>query len=127
VADIAARETGRVHGWSSETTVMLPENPGRGGRCQTLALAAALEFEAAGCGVMLAAGTDGTDGPCEDAGAVVDATTVVRVRSGGRDAEADIAAADAGSYLAATGDLLRTGPTGTNVMDLLMVRVPAPR
>lgn len=124
VVNAAVEEPGMVHLWSSETTVMLPQAPGRGGRCQTLALSAALALEDAGVGVVLAAGTDGTDGPGEDAGAVVDAGTASRGRDAGRDPDAHIAAADAGSFLDESGDLLRTGPTGTNVMDLLMAWMP---
>jgi len=122
---VAGASPGTVHLWSSETTVRLPSSPGRGGRCQSLALAAATALAETGAGVVLAAGTDGTDGPGEDAGAVVDAGTVARGRAAGRDPAADLRAADAGSFLAASGDLLRTGPTGTNVMDLLMAWVPA--
>jgi hydroxypyruvate reductase len=126
VVEAALDEPGTVHLWSSETTVKLPESPGRGGRCQSLGLSAARCLARAGRGVVLAAGTDGTDGPGEDAGALVDAGTIARGRSAGRDADADLAAADAGSFLAASGDLVTTGPTGTNVMDLLMAWVPAP-
>lgn len=120
IVDVAHRQRGTVHLWSSETTVKLPDSPGRGGRCQTLALSAARQLEGRGEVVVLAAGTDGTDGPGEDAGAVVDSLSVARGRKHGRSADVDLDAADAGSFLAASGDLLRTGPTGTNVMDLLM-------
>ena len=111
---------GIVHLWSSETTVTLPPAPGRGGRCQSLALSAALALEGGGEAVVLAAGTDGSDGPGLDAGAVVDELSVARGRSKGRDPMIDLGAADAGSFLESSGDLLRTGPTGTNVMDLLL-------
>jgi hydroxypyruvate reductase len=124
VVHVAAAAPGAVHVWSSETTVQLPPAPGRGGRCQSLALAAALAMEPHAAGVVLAAGTDGTDGPGKDAGAVVDAGTTARGRAAGRDALGDLEAADAGGFLAASGDLLRTGPTGTNVMDLLMAWCP---
>ena len=124
VVRIARAEPGTVQLWSSETTVRLPPSPGRGGRCQSLALAAALALAHGDAGVVLAAGTDGTDGPGEDAGAVVDSETLVRGRGAGRDARRDLDAADAGSFLDASGDLLRTGPTGTNVMDLLMAWSP---
>jgi len=117
---LAQRSPGLVHLWSSETTVKLPPNPGRGGRCQSLALSAALALEGGAGGVVLAAGTDGTDGPGLDAGAVVDAHSAARGREQGRDPESDLNAANAGSFLDVSGDLLRTGPTGTNVMDLLM-------
>ena len=70
--------------------------------------------------LFLAAGTDGTDGPGEDAGALVDGATVRRGQDAGLDAEQALALADAGTFLEASGDLLRTGPTGTNVMDLML-------
>jgi hydroxypyruvate reductase len=108
-----------VHIWGGETTVRLPEHPGRGGRNQSLALAAALRLAGTN-GVLLAAGTDGTDGPTEDAGALVDGGTVGRGAAVGLDARAALLAADAGTFLEAAGDLLHTGPTGTNVMDLMI-------
>ncbi len=106
--------------WGGETTVRLPEIPGRGGRCQALALAAA-EVLAGHEGVfLLAAGTDGSDGPTEDAGALVDGGTVQRGALDGLGAPACLATADAGSFLEASGDLVQTGPTGSNVMDLVL-------
>ena len=76
--EIAHENPASVQVWASETTVMLPPEPGRGGRCQSLALAAALELRDSAGACVLAAGTDGTDGPGEDAGAIVDAGTVAR-------------------------------------------------
>ena len=109
-----------VHVWGGETTVRLPSDPGRGGRNQHLALAAALELAGgAGC-YLLSAGTDGGDGPTEDAGALVDGTTVERAAGEGLDARDALRRADSGTLLAATGDLIHTGPTGTNVMDLML-------
>jgi hydroxypyruvate reductase len=111
---------GEVLIWGGEPVVRLPTHPGRGGRCQHLALAAAevLEGEKS-CG-LLAMGTDGTDGPGEDAGALVDGGTLGRVRREGLDVQAALRDADAGSLLEASGDLINTGPTGTNVMDLIL-------
>ena len=106
--------------YARETTVRLPESPGRGGRNQHLALAAAREIAGRDNAYFLAAGTDGTDGPTEDAGALVDGGTLERGSAKGFDAERSLQAADAGSFLAASGDLVRTGPTGTNVMDLML-------
>jgi glycerate 2-kinase len=106
--------------WSSEVTVTLPPTPGRGGRCQSLALAAAIRLAGREGVYLLAAGTDGTDGPCMVSGALVDGGTVQR---GGRvdwDAAERLAVADAGSFLDVSHDLITTGPTGTNVMDLLV-------
>jgi len=109
-----------LHIWAGETTVRLPPQPGRGGRCQQLALAAATVLAGHRGAYLLAAGTDGTDGPGTQAGALVDADTVARGLAAGLDAEQALLRADAGSYLAATEDLLYTGPTGTNVMDLVL-------
>ena len=106
--------------WGGETTVRLPPRPGRGGRNQHLALAAATALAAAERIVLLAAATDGSDGPTNDAGGLVDGGTVVQGRAAGMDAEAALAAADSGRFLAASGDLVTTGPTGTNVMDLVI-------
>ncbi|HDN27659.1 MAG TPA: DUF4147 domain-containing protein [Thioploca sp.] len=109
-----------IYVWSSETTVHLPENPGQGGRCQSLALAAACELAGRGDVFLLAAGTDGNDGPSDVAGALVDGGTLERGRQKGFNAEQCLEKADAGRFLAESGDLIYTGPTGTNVMDVLI-------
>lgn len=109
-----------VHVWGGETTVRLPASPGRGGRCQSLALAAAIVCAGRTDVMLLAAGTDGSDGPTEDAGALVDGGTLQRGGLAGLDAEACLSRADAGTFLEAAGDLLQTGPTGSNVMDLVI-------
>jgi glycerate 2-kinase len=101
-----------------ETTVRVVPG-GRGGRCQQLALAAAVAL-AGVPGVLLAAGTDGVDGPTDAAGACVDGTTVDRARACGFDPERALAATDSHPLLDATGDLLRTGATGTNVADVVV-------
>ncbi len=106
--------------WGGETTVRLPQNPGRGGRNQHLALAAAQVLSGREKVWLLSVGTDGTDGPTEDAGALVDGGTVSRAQLEGLDIERILEAADSGSLLEATGDLISTGPTGTNVMDLMI-------
>ncbi len=106
--------------WGGECTVDLPPAPGRGGRCQSLALTAALLFEGLRDVYLLAAGTDGTDGPTADAGALVDCETVDRGRRLGLDPELSLQQADAGRFLEASGDLIHTGPTGTNVTDLVI-------
>lgn len=103
-----------LHLWGGEPTVVLPENPGQGGRNQALALIIAREITAqSGIGVLVA-GTDGTDGPTDAAGAVIDTSTW---QASGQDA---LARADAGRWLEENGALLKTGPTGTNVMDLVI-------
>ena len=106
--------------WGGETTVRLPPVPGRGGRNQHFALGAARLIAGHADLVILAAGTDGTDGNSDDAGAVVDGGTVARATAAGRGVEAALAAADSGTCLEASGDLLHTGPTGTNVGDLFI-------
>ena len=109
-----------VHLWGGETTVRLPESPGEGGRCQQLALAAALALAGVPGVALLAAGTDGRDGPGEAAGAVVDGTTVARARSAGCAPEIALARADAATCLGHADARLVTGPTGTNVNDLVI-------
>ena len=109
-----------VHIWGGETTVLLPPQPGRGGRNQSLALAAALALQGHEGVVLLALGSDGSDGPTEDAGALVDGGTVACGELAGLDARHCLASADAGSFLEQSGDLVHTGPTGTNVMDLMI-------
>ncbi|HUQ12432.1 MAG TPA: DUF4147 domain-containing protein [Steroidobacteraceae bacterium] len=114
--------------WGGESTVMLPANPGRGGRNQHLALAAARALRAGESFTILAAGTDGTDGPTDDAGAIVDSLTVERAELGGADVERALRDYDSGLALEAAQDLLHTGPTGTNVGDLLIgIKQDAPR
>jgi hydroxypyruvate reductase len=83
-------------------------------------LSAALTLERAGDGWLLAAGTDGIDGASDDAGALVDAWTCQRGRDGGFDPHVSLAAADSGSFLDASGDLVYTGATLTNVGDLVL-------
>lgn len=113
-------EPGTLHIWGGETTVRLPESPGRGGRNQSLALAAALMLQGRENVWFLAVGTDGTDGATEDAGALVDGGTVARGEEAGLSAKLSLARADAGTFLEASGDLIQTGPTGTNVMDIML-------
>lgn len=110
-----------VHVWGGETTVKLPPQPGRGGRNQHFALATARHIAGRNNVWLLAAGTDGTDGPTEDAGALVDGGTVSRGELEGLEVTTSLAQADAGTFLEASGDLLHTGPTGTNVMDIVIV------
>ncbi|MEN8175110.1 MAG: DUF4147 domain-containing protein [Pseudomonadota bacterium] len=109
-----------IHVWGGETTVQLPPSPGRGGRNQHLALSAAEIFAGKAGVALLSGGTDGRDGPGEDAGALVDGSTLGRGSLGGLDARRCLAGADSGRFLDAAGDLINTGPTGTNVMDLVI-------
>jgi hydroxypyruvate reductase len=108
--------------WGGETTVTLGENPtGLGGRSQELALAAAQALNGASKGVaLLAAGTDGRDGPTDAAGAIVDGRTWSGIKARGRDPAHDLAAHDAYPALDSVGALLKPGLTGTNVMDIVI-------
>lgn len=113
--------------WGGETVVRLaPGSRGEGGRCQELALAAA-EVLAAARGerpALLAAGTDGRDGATPAAGGFADPGTWRRIGASGRDPAADLAAHRSHPALHAAGAVLVTGPTGTNVMDLV-IALPA--
>jgi hydroxypyruvate reductase len=122
VASLARQPVGLVQVRGGESTVRLPAPPGRGGRNQHLALAAALELERRGLrdASLLAAGTDGIDGASSDAGALVDAGTCQRGRDAGCAPDAALERADSGTFLEAAGDLLHTGPTLTNVGDLVL-------
>jgi hydroxypyruvate reductase len=102
---------------TGETTVTV-RGPGKGGRCQEFALALAPALAALPGIVVLAAGTDGSDGPTDAAGALVDWTTLERARARGLDPRGALAANDAYRFFAGLGDLVVTGPTGTNLLDL---------
>jgi hydroxypyruvate reductase len=106
-----------------ETTVTLGASPGKGGRNQELALAAALSLQGSQGITMVSLATDGSDGPTDSAGALVDGTTVLRGQAQGLDAQAHLQRHDAYPYLQAVDDLLITGPTQTNVNDLILVFV----
>lgn len=108
-----------VYLWGGEPTVILPTNPGRGGRNQSLALALAEHIAGRDNITVLVAGTDGSDGPTTAAGGLIDGDTwddpdVARMA---------LQKADAGSYLEKRRDLFVTGPTNTNVMDLAIAIV----
>jgi hydroxypyruvate reductase len=109
-----------LHIWGGEATVCLPGEPGRGGRNQHLALWAAKYRADQDNILLLAAATDGSDGPTSDAGGLVDGQTLARGEAEGFSAELALARANAGTFLEASGDLISTGPTGTNVMDLVI-------
>lgn len=117
---LLAAPAGELQVWGGETTIKLPPQPGRGGRNQSLALAAALALHGREHVWFLSAGTDGTDGPTVDAGALVDGGTITRGEAEALSARQALASADAGKFLEASGDLVQTGPTGTNVMDLML-------
>ncbi|MQA89107.1 MAG: DUF4147 domain-containing protein [Gemmatimonas sp.] len=103
--------------WGGETTVTV-RGEGRGGRNQEMALAAALELEGS-AGVLIGCfATDGTDGPTDAAGGYADGGSVVRARAGGVDPHWALDQNDSYAFLTAAGDLVCTGPTGTNVNDV---------
>ncbi|MCU0620696.1 MAG: DUF4147 domain-containing protein [Gemmatimonadales bacterium] len=105
--------------WGGETTVTLGSAPGLGGRCQELALAAAEALRDGPRLSVLAAGTDGRDGPTDAAGAIVDGGTWSRIVNAGRDPAHDLERHDAYPALSAANALLKPGLTGTNVMDVV--------
>jgi glycerate 2-kinase len=100
-----------------ETTVTV-RGAGKGGRNQELALAAAIELAGSQNVAVLSAGTDGTDGPTDAAGAIATGDTVERAERLGMNPAAHLAKNDSYPFFDALGDLVRTGPTGTNVMDV---------
>jgi hydroxypyruvate reductase len=111
----ALRPTCLISG--GETTVTVGGD-GIGGRNQEFALAAAIEIDGLDGVVVLSAGTDGIDGPTDAAGGIVDGGTIARGKAKNLDAASSLARNDSYHFLRDTGDLLITGPTLTNVMDL---------
>jgi len=108
-----------------ETTVTLGSGAGTGGRCQELALAAARVIDGLQEAriTLLAAGTDGRDGPTDAAGAIVDNDTWSAIERAGRNPDADLERHDSWPALDAAGALFRTGATGTNVNDVVFIIV----
>jgi hydroxypyruvate reductase len=105
-----------------ETTVTL-NGKGKGGRNQEFALAAALMLDGLDNMVILSGGTDGTDGPTDAAGAVADGRTVARARAKDLDPVDYLRRNDSYHFFQPLGDLIITGPTRTNVMDVYMALV----
>jgi hydroxypyruvate reductase len=108
------------HVSAGETTVSVHGN-GLGGRNQELVLAAALGLDRARAALLLSAGTDGLDGPTDAAGALATGSTMGRARALGLNGEAYLERNDSYRFFEALNDLIKTGPTGTNVMDLMIV------
>jgi hydroxypyruvate reductase len=106
-----------------ETTVTLGAQPGLGGRNQELALAAAQLLDGLPGVTVAALATDGSDGPTDSAGGLVDGETAKRGSAVGLELATALQRHDAYPYLRAVGDLLLTGPTQTNVNDLVLVWV----
>ena len=105
-----------------ETTVTL-QGDGRGGRNQEFVLAGAIALDGAQGLVLLAGGTDGTDGPTDAAGAIADGLTLARARSLGMNPFAFLKRSDSYHFFRPLDDLILTGPTRTNVMDVYMMLV----
>ena len=109
-----------------ETTVTIT-GEGRGGRNQEFALAAALTIAGLDNVVVLSGGTDGTDGPTDAAGAIADGTTVARALEKSLDPKDFLRRNDSYSLFQHLEDLLMTGPTRTNVMDIYMMLLGSPK
>jgi len=108
---------------SGETTVHVT-GAGKGGRNQEFALAAAGVLAALGASAIVASvGTDGIDGPTDAAGAIADQTTIARAHAAGLSPERHLSDNNAYAFFDALGDLIHTGPTGTNVGDLQVILV----
>jgi glycerate 2-kinase len=105
-----------------ETTVTI-RGGGKGGRNQEFALAAALDLAGMDRVLALSGGTDGTDGPTDAAGALADGQTVARAQARGLSAADYLADNNSYVFFDQLGDLLKTGPTGTNVMDVRLLLV----
>jgi len=106
---------------SGETTVRVTGD-GKGGRNQEFGLACADVLAAvAGPAALASVGTDGIDGPTDAAGAVVDSTTSERAHAARLQPRAFLERNDSYRFFEALGDLIRTGPTGTNVGDLQVI------
>ena len=105
-----------------ETTVKV-SGKGLGGRNQEFALASAIGIDGLRETVVLCLGSDGTDGPTDAAGAIADGTTLSRSKELGLDARLYLRENDSYNFFKPLGDLIITGPTNTNVMDIRMVLV----
>lgn len=106
-----------------ETTVTLDEIHGEGGRNQEFALSAAFQINSLNNAVVASLATDGTDGPTDACGGLVDRDTITRAKNAGLDPEKALSLHMSKKVLSATGDLLISGPTGTNVNDVALLLV----
>ena len=112
--------------WGGETTMKLPDTPGKGGRNQHLALLLAQSLDGADRVTFASFGTDGTDGPTDAAGGVIDGSTCSRGRTKGLDIEGSLRRCDSNEYLSGAEGLIVTGPTNTNVMDIQILLLGTP-
>ena len=125
IASVLRRHRGEGPLWvvAGGEPVLRVQGGGRGGRAQELALRLAVALEGVPGITVLVAGTDGRDGPTEAAGGFGDGGTLARARATGCDPLAALADNDSNRALAAADDLFITGPTGTNVADLVVAWV----
>ena len=107
-----------------ETTVTVTGN-GKGGRAQEFAAAAALEIADLAKVWVVAIGTDGTDGPTDAAGACIDESIIIKAHRPELEPAAFLAAHDSYHFFEKVDGLIKTGPTGTNVMDVRILLLPA--
>ena len=118
--DPVPKPSGIVAG--GETTVTV-EGKGVGGRNQETALAAAMKMGGLDGAVIASISTDGVDGPTDAAGAIVDGKTLARTADIKMDIERFLIENDSNTILSELGDLIYTGPTGTNVNDIIVIVV----
>jgi len=118
----AAKQTGKktAYIYAGETTVTL-KGKGKGGRNQEMALSAAIELRGREDIAFISAGSDGTDGPTDAAGGYADGKTYDRIKKAGLDPEKELENNNSYFALKAAGDLIVTGPTGTNVNDITVI------
>ncbi len=123
---IVQQPAGTVLIYGGETTVTIPpESQGRGGRNQELALGAAIALGQQSIpATLVTLATDGTDGPTDAAGAIVDTTTISQALNQGLDPQSALEQHDSYPLLAQLGCLIKTHPTGTNVADLAIAITP---
>ncbi len=110
--------------YGGETTVTV-KGEGAGGRNTEMALAFARAISGIDGITFLSGGTDGTDGPTDAAGAIVDGDTIPDARAKGLDPEDYLNRNDSYNFFKEAGGLVITGPTGTNVMDLYIALIEA--
>jgi hydroxypyruvate reductase len=104
-------------------TVVRIRGTGKGGRNQEMALAAAIGIEGMKNTVFISVGSDGTDGPTDAAGGVVDGDTVSKLKAKGINPQSALDNNDSYNALSASLDIIKTGPTGTNVNDISILIV----
>lgn len=112
-----------IYIWGGEPTVELSNYSGQigeGGRNQHLAFLISKKIKDVDNVLVLCIGTDGTDGSTEDAGALIDGQTIMRAESEGLNTQEHLDTYNSSAFLNASGDVIHTGPTGTNVMDVVI-------